>query len=452
MRVHSITSQYYKRNQNSVKTLQENKSPNFESKFFTKKGYYLTALFAGTNVARNLFPNVDKEQQQTPVVKNYPNVIDNALDYSKNYDSENLYEAKKGFLDKVIKHPLAEQETIAQMIAAWIVRVETTENIEKTLPIMDLIMNNQELYDNKYIKLHLDEIAFDCTDGALEAKIYKQRLLEQYLRNPELQNNEVAKKIGSIVANTDTGVEFKLANMVFGNKIFYQNENILRYLKETCFEVAINETADESFEAKKAVLNMYLTSQDLQKNQKINEKIGMIVSATTSENLYLTETILKNNSLLANDSVHDYFGCILDNTVDRKKLLAKLNFINMINDFDLGEKLPIGQFLNAVDTEKQLSFLRNVVKDEKLLNNALLKDGLVNIVYRLEDETDVDIVNALITKPEVTENERVINRLPDYIADMDNDDNVHNLVKKFLDENDTKALLAFFKILDRISY
>ena len=162
--------------------------------------------------------------------------------------------------------------------------------------------------------------------------------------------------------------------------------------------------------------------------------------------------ILKNNSLLANDSVHDYFGCILDNTVDRKKLLAKLNFINMIKDFDLGEKLPIGQFLNAVDTEKQLSFLRNVVKDEKLLNNALLKDELVNIVYKFEDETDVEIVNALISKPEVTENERVINRLPDYIADMDNDDNVHNLVKKFLDENDTKALLAFFKILDRISY
>lgn len=457
MRIIPLQQSFYSKIKQNDKLKQNDKNEsfnnvNFEGKFLTKKGYYLTALFAGVNVARSLFPGVSDMDQQEAVKISEPGMINQALEYSKMHDSVDIYQAKKSFIDKFMQHPLKEYETIVQMVTRWLVKADTIENVDKTLPIMDLIMDNEILYDNKYIKLNLDDIALDCSDDAVQAKKYKQQLLELYLKTPELQKEPVENKIASIVAHTDYKVEYELASMVLNNKILYENGNILANLQENSFDVDVNFMMEESYNAKRSILDLYLANPDLQENFIVSRTMGGIIKATTPQNSKLSKFALSDKKIVATKTLVGDFAGVLK-SVDKEEILAsKIGFLNMLADSDVKEKMPIGEIFETVENENQLTFIGNIAKTPRLLQDSVFMENLAGIVYNIETRADLDLTEALISKESLIRDGRVLHNLAGYITDIKGDDNIRMLVEHFLNEKDDSALLTFFKVLDRISY
>lgn len=454
MRIQPISNHYSKHysTQNKPQIKQQNSEINFEGNFLTKKGYYLTALLAGASVARSWFPATATEEAQNVLNSSQADdiyILENAINISKMFDSDEMQEIKKSFVGKNIE--IIKDAKISNTVAHWLNKERDLDRFKSSEEIFDLIYNNNVLSEIPDINTYIDDIAFDTSHNANTSREFKTKILNEYLRNSDLQKGNVKNRIAQIIANTDEEVEYKLVEKILTNKTLSTNENLLENLKEH-FDVNVCINENEYFDAKQSILNLYLANPFLQANEHVNNKIGEIVTATNPNNQYLAEIILKNRLLIDDNSIAKNLTNILKTTNNNNLQILKSNYINLLLDEGLQNKFNSGEILSSLGNKIQLDFLRHIAGNETLLTNNYITNEAHNIIFQIETQDDLELAKGLISKELIANHQGFMQGLSSYIADIKNDETAYDFATKFIKEDDQTSLVALFKLLNKLVY
>lgn len=447
-----------------------NSNVNFEGKFFTKKGYYLTALLAGANVARGLFPNfkeedtVSKKSESTTSEtetantseNKYPQGILTALITANYFDNKDLIDAKTQVLDKFYTHEEVNKNDIVPTLSDWIIREKNINNMENISDFTEFLLNNKPLYENKGIINSLSDIIFDNTDEDFSARNFKRDILKFYLETPELQQNKkINNNIGQIAANIDYQTEFSLAKFVLSKPELYSNNNIFSELVNANFNVDVEPkiSAENSANAKQAILQLYLNNKDLQTNNMVANNIGEIVTYTESYNLDLAKAILSDERFYTNEELIENLSDILFEGNKKTFTMKELFITTKGADFiDRQDNASTSNILPAIDNENQLEFINFIADNKKLFEKPSFEDSFLVILNAIETKACKNLATKVLSTPGFYNKPSIIKGLSNLLIASRSNDDIQLLIEKAIDHNDVNSLDALINISKRLTY
>lgn len=218
--------------------------------------------------------------------------------------------------------------------------------------VLDVYLSDKELYTNENLNKALSRILERTDKNNVN---YRTSILQMYSNNKALQNGAMSEKIGDLILNAHTDLEFKIADKVLRDEKLYNNKIILNKIPDIVGRIGTPEEAE--YISKLLDIDNVVTDEEIVKNIPLLESRMKFGSEKALNkrlkilNMVLDNKELHQNKLLLSELPDIINGVRFTEQVDIANIV--LNNSKYYNNEQIIKKLP--QWIKGIDGMYQVN-------------------------------------------------------------------------------------------------
>lgn len=265
-------------------------------------------------------------------------------------------------------------------------KTQTKEQEKIKLELLDNILSEEKLYNNKLFMKNAGSLVADCNNE------YSKNILLKIMKNDYLLNNkEFLSGIASeLVQATGSKEQEKVAEEIITNDKIYKNHDYLFKLSFAVEDCKSIEQYDLLFEV--------MNRDDLLKNENFLDEIGAFTDeCNTPEKIEAAKKIISNKTLLNNEKFIKFAYYFLSKCDTKEKVEIALKMLDnekLYSDESFMENSSI--FIEECDTKEKAEIANKLLSNQNIIDNADFMQNVIRWLSGCENYNQIYIANKIL--------------------------------------------------------